>query len=447
MTTISSTELNYLVWRYLQEEGLALSSLAFDKEVCASSLDEKLGSQIKKRDLVQLVLKGLQLRDLETCSAGKSINPFIKSSEDSQNLPSSAPMDDSNTTVKSIVTSAGRVENAPWLVPKESLEGATAVSFFDEVLAIGTPTEDTRLHQGNATTALKYAKAGKDAHVTSLSWHPSGSILAVGSYAGNIRVWTASGALQHVLTFHRAPVVELRWNPDGTFLAATDCLNCVSLWDTESGELRQEVSSSDLGLLDVVWIDNRTYVVAQQTEIAVRRVSDVIPHVRFRGHTRPISCVSFDAASQLLASGSDDYAVNIWHARSIVPLRTLQQHLAPITNLCWLTSPVNQSLDPTVVSSLLISGSSDNTVICWDINKAQPKWVQKVKGSVLLLALSSDCQLLAVGAEQLEVYKITSESSPVLVGVWSPPAGLQSLSWHDHTLAVATSAMTAVFSI
>jgi WD40 repeat protein len=75
------------------------------------------------------------------------------------------------------------------------------------------------------------------------------------------------------------------------------------------------------------------------------------------GHQDKIYTVAFSPAGQLLASGSNDQTVKLWHAETGKYLDTLTGHSNRIYSLAF--SPDGQ---------LLASGSNDQTVKLWEIS-------------------------------------------------------------------------------
>ncbi|KAK9240324.1 WD40-repeat-containing domain protein [Lipomyces kononenkoae] len=64
--SISSKELNYLIWRYLQESGFSHSTYAFQHETEADRLDEKYGPVTPMGLLVSVFQKGLHYMEIES---------------------------------------------------------------------------------------------------------------------------------------------------------------------------------------------------------------------------------------------------------------------------------------------------------------------------------------------------------------------------------------------
>jgi len=87
-----------------------------------------------------------------------------------------------------------------------------------ELIDCGNPSLPRRLegHRGN---------------VSSIAFHPDGSLLASGSADGTVRIWRTDEAQQlFVLRGHREPVLSVRFSQDGKMLASGDAAGGIILW-------------------------------------------------------------------------------------------------------------------------------------------------------------------------------------------------------------------------
>ncbi|KAJ1651943.1 hypothetical protein IWQ61_007605 [Dispira simplex] len=84
--------------------------------------------------------------------------------------------------------------------------------------------------------------------------------------------------------------------------------------------------------------------------------------VRFHGHKYPTYCITFDGTGLRLITGSDDYLVKIWCARSGYLINTLRGHREVITDMA-----VN------LENTLLATASMDGILRVWDLKSGAPR--------------------------------------------------------------------------
>ncbi|GME71330.1 unnamed protein product [[Candida] boidinii] len=80
--SLSSNELNYLIWRYLQEGGLEISAYALQDETKINNLDDKYGERTPIGCLVDLVQKGILYTKIRDLISFKETNKNLKNSND-----------------------------------------------------------------------------------------------------------------------------------------------------------------------------------------------------------------------------------------------------------------------------------------------------------------------------------------------------------------------------
>lgn len=82
--SITSDELNYLVWRYLQEAGFEHTTYAFQREAGVHHLDKHFSSRIPLGALVNVAQKGIQFMEVE--ASVKEDGTIVDSDEKSFSL-------------------------------------------------------------------------------------------------------------------------------------------------------------------------------------------------------------------------------------------------------------------------------------------------------------------------------------------------------------------------
>jgi WD40 repeat protein len=147
-----------------------------------------------------------------------------------------------------------------------------------------------------ATGELVRKLSGHAGPLTSVSYHPSGNLLATSSWDRTIRIWDAvTGASRDSLAGHRDWVLNVAFSPDGARIATSGADGAIKIWDS--------ASSQELWTL--------------------------------RGHTKNVACVSFSPDGRRLASCSSDQTVKIWDSTTSPDTHTWRGAGGPIARIAF----------------------------------------------------------------------------------------------------------------
>ncbi|EXM12786.1 hypothetical protein FOTG_18735 [Fusarium oxysporum f. sp. vasinfectum 25433] len=101
------------------------------------------------------------------------------------------------------------------------------------------------------------------------------------------------------------------------------------------------------------------------------------------GHEGPVNSVAFSCDSSLLATGSDDNTIKIWEAATGKEVQTLRGHGDSVNSVAFSGD-----------SKLIASGSDDETIKIWDATTG--KEVQTFSGDSKLIASGSDDETIKI---------------------------------------------------
>jgi WD40 repeat protein len=350
------------------------------------------------------------------------------------------------------------------------------VAFSPDGKRIATACSDGSLflwdQDGRNRTPLAKQTQGLDA----LAFSADGKTLASAGDEGVVVLWdTAAGTAKRSLRGHTTQVKNLRYSPDGTTLASGGDREII-LWDPETGEPRQTLAASALGLLAFT-SDGGTLLAARWGEeegggylltrwdlAAGKKTADVplgpcrkgVAPLRFYGaspdgttvyachhgrddrvsafdavtgkerfprpgfHAGPVWAVAVRPDGQALATGGDDHAVRLWDLAAwqpgavLPPCRILKGHTGPVNALAF--SPDGKSL---------VSGDGNGFVLLWDA--AMGKKRRDPLGRVSPgggIAFSPDGRSLAAGQDNGSVL------------VYDLHTGEQQAAWPAHKARV-----------
>ena len=424
--SINSDELNYLVYRYLQESGFTHSAFTFAYEslVAKSSV---AGKEIPPGALVSFIQKGLQYVEIEAhlsedganvlngqplsllnahlCqSKAAKAGPVPRESEEQRRAANgddgTLSRDGGNcnggqrcaTAKDGYRDGAKRMSKTAPEIPEHDvsvLRGHGSEVFIcawspkanllasgsgDSTARIwGVPPGASGVPAGDMASAnpieLRHvsssAQTSKD--VTTIDWSGDGTKLATGSYDGQARVWNTKGDLLATLTSHKGPIFSLKWNTAGDLLLSGSVDKTAIVWDAATGVVKQQFAFHYAPTLDVDWRNRDTFATCSTDKlIHVCKVGDATPVRTFKGHRDEVNAIKWDPTGTLLASCSDDYTAKIWSLDSghNSCAHDLCEHTKEIYTIRW--SPTGPGTDNSGIP-MLASASFDATVKLWDV--------------------------------------------------------------------------------
>jgi WD40 repeat protein len=196
---------------------------------------------------------------------------------------------------------------------------------------------------------------------TTIAFSPDGKLLASSS-SGIVRLWNVATkeVLCVLLGHYRAAKVEaIAFSPDGAMVATGSSDSMIGLWNAATGH--------NLEFLN--------------------------------GHTSFVSAVAFSPDKRLLASGSSDSTIKLWDVTSVAVDRLRETALAikPQHTFGRHRGRVN-AVEFSPDGKLLASGSSDRTIMIWDMVLMKAERMFLNTAIVLAVAFSPDGRLLISGS-------------------------------------------------
>ncbi|CAI4226289.1 unnamed protein product [Auanema sp. JU1783] len=464
--TFTSTELNCLIWKYLQEAGFSHTAFIFSKE---SHLD---ASQINTEHIISgalptLVQKGLFYTEAELCTALSDENekasvptlslieavtcditekkkrekeseekaivvqeetPVVKA--DSPVPAACSPKIEwgkktrnrneriqtfSKNEVRFLKSHASEVFICAWNPKNELLasgSGDATVKLWDLTQTHDLSVQDQ--YFSSNTTVLKHSSEDvdynpKNKDVTSMDWNPCGDHIATGCYDGYARIWNSKGHLRCVLGKHNGPIFALKWNARGDYVLSAGVDKTTAIWDAFKGCPIQHFTFHEQSALDVDWITNEMFASCSTDRTIIKcQLGSEVPLLTLTGHRGEVNAIRYDPISGRLASCSDDKAIKIWDIDEGYSLKSWEGHEKEIYTIRW--SPNGR---------ILASASFDHTVRLWNIADSDAYQIlSKHTDPVYSVSFSPDGRYVATGCFDRSIY------------VWDVQSGKQVITYN-----------------
>ncbi|KAH6800412.1 WD-40 repeat family protein [Perilla frutescens var. hirtella] len=481
MISITSAELNYLIFRYLNESGFTHSAFALGYEagINKSNID---GNLVPPGALVTFIQKGIQYLELEANvnnddldmdddfqflhpldlitkdvdelqriikEKKESIQKDKSKGKEKENIENgrehdrpepmdicaslpSLPCEFPNSDVTVLQGHTSEVFACAWN-PTGSLLASGSGDSTARIWTIDGPSSSTT-ENGPFNVVLRHFKGRtneKSKDVTTLDWNVDGTLLATGSYDGQARIWSRDGELISTLNKHKGPIFSLKWNKKGDFLLSGSVDKTAIVWDVMTGEWRQQFEFHSAPALDVDWRNNVSFATCStDSMIYVCKVGENRPIKTFAGHQGEVNAIKWDPTGSLLASCSDDSTAKIWTIKQDTCLLDLKEHSKEIYTVRW--SPTGPGTNNPNQQLVLASASFDSTIKLWDVDAGH--LLHSLDGHrdpVYSVAFSPNGEYLASGSLD-KCMHVWSVKEARIVKTFSGNGGIFEVCWNKE---------------
>ncbi|CAB1113606.1 unnamed protein product [Ectocarpus sp. CCAP 1310/34] len=366
-TAISSEEVNFLVYRYLQESGFAHSAFtfAYESQITKSSVAE---AQVAPGMLITFLQKGLAYVGIEehlnedgsesrcdvdfsllkahVCgvrrngverggsgsgSGKKKRGADDDNDNDNNRRGAGAGEDEKVSPAAAAAAAAAAAEEAPVATAAGAAAGSANMADTGEAMEVDTGEERGYGEENGGAGA---AAAGGVAAGTVAANGEGGMGISTGDglEGGPVGCDEIPDGDVAVLNNHHSEVFMCAWNPKYDLLASGSGDSTARIWQI-SPKLRGSKVAEDAS-----------------------RTSMVLKHSKEVGDkNKDVTTLEWNREGTLLATGSYDGVARIWSQDGALQ-HTLEAHEGPIFSLKWNDK-----------GNFLLSGSSDKSAIVWDV--------------------------------------------------------------------------------
>uniref|UniRef100_A0A665WNQ4 Transducin beta like 1 X-linked receptor 1 n=1 Tax=Echeneis naucrates TaxID=173247 RepID=A0A665WNQ4_ECHNA len=348
--SISSDEVNFLVYRYLQESGFSHSAFTFgiESHISQSNIN---GALVPPAALISIIQKGLQYveaevsinedgtlfdgRPIESLSLIDAVMPDVVQTRQQayrdkmaqQQAATSAP---ASATGGSIAGNAKNGENTA--NGEENGAHALANNHADLMEVDG----DVEIPQNKAMVLR-----GHESEVFICAWNPVSDLLASGSGDSTARIWnlsenSTSSSTQLVLRHcireggqdvpSNKDVTSLDWNSEGTLLATGSYDGFARIW-TKDGNLASTLGQHKGPIFALKWNKKGNFILSagvdKTTIIWDAHTGEAKQQFPF--HSAPALDVDWQS-NNTFASCSTDMCIHVCKLGQDRPIKTFQGH-------------------------------------------------------------------------------------------------------------------------
>ncbi|PQQ14628.1 F-box-like/WD repeat-containing protein TBL1XR1 isoform X1 [Prunus yedoensis var. nudiflora] len=350
MTSITSVELNFLVFRYLQESGFTHSAFALGYEagINKSTID---GNLVPPGALITFVQKGLQYLEMEANLSNSDadldedfslINPLDLITKDlyqlrqmikekRKNLQKDRDKDKERESCQKKDKELEKEHEGERARVKEKERQEREKEFEKDRERVEKNKEQEKQHEDHNDRDMVTDQDEK-INVKHEENGASGEPMDIPTTYVEIPSSDVT-----ILEGHTSEVCACAWSPAGSLLASGSGDSTARIWTIADGSARLSQNGSSNVL--------------------------VLKHVKGRTNekSKDVTTLDWNGEGTLLATGSYDGQARIWTTNG--ELRsTLSKHKGPIFSLKW-----NKKGD------YLLTGSCDKTAIVWDVKAEESK--------------------------------------------------------------------------
>ncbi|KAI0060239.1 WD40 repeat-like protein, partial [Artomyces pyxidatus] len=238
------------------------------------------------------------------------------------------------------------------------------------------------------TLSLKHSQC-HSGHVTAIAFSPDGKYVVSASQDHSLTIWNATtgDTIKKTLTGHLGIIYTVIFLPGGLQIASGSDDTTVRFWDIQPYIQAGTKDNNESDTITSIAISpsGSKIVYGLKSSTNNLKILNILPQhtqaVSLKGHSNPVTALSFSHSRSHILSGSQDKTLKLWNCE-IGNAVSLKGHSNPVTALSFSHS-----------RSYILSGSRDKTLKLWNCetgNVIQTFTGSNLKFEITALAFSSD---------------------------------------------------------
>ena len=217
----------------------------------------------------------------------------------------------------------------------------------------------------------------------------NGNYIFSGSFDATIRMWDVCEKREVFLkTEHKSAVYAICIVESRFIIVSGDKNGEIIGSRFNSSEVFFKFSTSSMVWAIILSNNQDNFLSCTNTEIRIFSIEPGTELKKLRGHADSVCCASLTSDEQMLVSGSSDKTIIIWDLSCLVPIRRLFGHTGKVLSLAICQN-----------DQYIVSGSQDKTVRVWSILTRSQIHQLRVHSSIIHSILRTNNNFLSLSMD------------------------------------------------
>lgn len=225
----------------------------------------------------------------------------------------------------------------------------------------------------------QWSRSGWVDEVNCLTFSQDGRLLVSGSGDSTIKIWHVGARdLVDILQEHQRTIRCIGLTPNQRTLVTAGDDRTILFWDLRRREIESRLSVMGAGIHALAFNNQGDkFIIGCDRQIQVWDTDltqtwqqlDFEPQQKINAHGHIVRVLAISNDGEYLVSGSRDQTIKIWRLATGELVRTLTGHQDSIHAIA--ISPIQTQRQPTITGHLIASGSADRTIRLWHLETGE----------------------------------------------------------------------------